>query len=142
MKPRLTRRHGLLLLGGLAALGLGLVLLRASPLAPVAQVGTVDAARGTLRASLFGIGVVESRRSILIGPTSAGRVARVHVEQGEVVKAGQLLAEMDPVDLRQRLLASRHALARAGAAVKRREGQVHADCSFGSWGRVTTAHGR
>jgi cytochrome b561 len=33
MKPRLTRRHGLLLLGGLAALGLGLVLLRASPLA-------------------------------------------------------------------------------------------------------------
>jgi len=117
MKPRLIRRHGLLLLGGLAALGLGLVLLRASPLAPVAQVGTVDAARGTLRASLFGIGVVESRRSILIGPTSAGRVARVHVEQGEVVKAGQLLAEMDPVDLRQRLLASRHALARAGAAV-------------------------
>lgn len=76
-----------------------LVLLRNSPFAPVTQVTTAEAARNTLQASLFGIGVVESRRNILVGPTTAGRVLRVLVEQGDQVEAGQLLAEMDPIEL-------------------------------------------
>lgn len=124
MKPRFNKRTVLILAGVMVALGVGLAALRNSPFAPVTQVGAVEAARNTLRASLFGIGVVESRRNILIGPTSAGRVARVHVEQGEQVKAGQLLAEMDPIDLRERLAASRHALARARAAVSATQAQA------------------
>lgn len=117
MKPRIDKKTALILAGVVLVGGLGLVALRNSPLAPVTQVGTVDAARGTLQPTLFGIGVVESRRSILVGPTGAGRVARVLVEQGERVEAGQLLAEIDPIDLQERLAASRHALARARSAV-------------------------
>lgn len=117
MKARLPGKRWLIPAGALLAVGLGLAVLRNSPFAPVAQVATVEAARGDLQATLFGIGVVESRRSILVGPTAAGRVARLLVEQGEPVAAGQLLAEMDPIDLQARLAASRHALARARAAV-------------------------
>lgn len=117
MKPRMNRRRGLLLAGTVLALGTGLLLLRNSPFAPATPVSTVEAMRSTLQASLFGIGIVESRRSILVGPTTAGRVAQVRVEQGDPVEAGQLLAEMDPVDLQERLAAARHALSRAQAAV-------------------------
>lgn len=117
MKPRFSRKTALILASVAVAVGVGLAVLRNSPFAPATQVSTVEAARNTLQASLFGIGVVESRRSMLIGPTSAGRVARVLVEQGEQVEAGQLLAEMDPIDLQERLTASRHALTRAKAAV-------------------------
>jgi HlyD family secretion protein len=66
---------------------------------------------------LFGIGVVEARRSYLVGPTSAGRVRKVVVDVGDVVQAGQLLAEMDPVDLDQRLSATNAAANRAKSAV-------------------------
>lgn len=123
MKLPIGKKQGLMLLGALLTAGVSLVWLRSSPFAPVAQVATIEAARDTLHASLFGIGVVESRRSILVGPTAAGRVARVLVEQGEQVRAGQLLAEMDPIDLRERLAASRHSLARAQAAVSAAQAQ-------------------
>jgi HlyD family secretion protein len=117
MKPRFSKKQGLLLIGILLVGGIGLAVLRNSPFAPVTQVTTVEVARNTLQPSLFGIGVVESRRSILIGPTAAGRVAQVLVESGDQVKAGQLLAEMDPIDLQERLAASRHALLRARSTV-------------------------
>lgn len=117
MKLRIDKKTGLILAAVVLVGGIGLALLRNSPFAPVTQVGTADATRTTLQPSLFGIGVVESRRSILIGPTAAGRVAHVLVEPGEQVKAGQLLAEMDPIDLQERLAASRHALLRARSTV-------------------------
>jgi len=124
MKLRINKKTALILAGAVVVVGIGLVVLRNSPFAPVTQVSTVEAARNTLQPSLFGIGIVESRRSILVGPTSAGRVARVLVEQGEQVAAGQQLAEMDAIDLQERLMASRHALARARSAVSSSQAQA------------------
>ncbi len=94
-----------LLLLGSAALLLGLfflVMLRSGPLAPV-KVTVIQAREGSFAPELFGIGVVEARRSWMVGPTTAGRVLSVKVDVGDAVKAGQLLAEMDPVDIDQRL---------------------------------------
>jgi len=94
-----------LALGALALLVLGAVgtvLLRAGPLAPL-QVTVTTVQEGRLRPLIFGIGTVEARRSWMVGPTVAGRVLGVRVDVGEQVKAGQLLAEMDAVDLDQRL---------------------------------------
>lgn len=103
-----SRKTGLALAGLVLAAGLAAIFLRGG-----VPVLATQAVRTDIAPTLFGIGVVEARRSILVGPTAAGRVARVLVEQGERVEVGQLLAEMDPVDLDDRLTASRHALTRA-----------------------------
>lgn len=92
------------------------VLARSGPLAPV-RVVTATVARADLAPLLIGIGVVEARRSYLVGPTSAGRVRSVNVDVGEQVKAGHVLAEMEPVDLDQRYAATTAAVARARNAV-------------------------
>jgi len=94
-----------LLLLGLAALLIGLflfVMMRVGPLAPI-KVTVVKVKEGSFAPELFGIGTVEARRAWMIGPTVAGRVLSVKVDVGDAVKAGQLLAEMDPVDIEQRL---------------------------------------
>ena len=88
-------------LGGLALLLVGLlafVALRTGPLAAT-RVTVTNVQEGRLSPALFGIGTVEARRSWMVGPTVAGRVLSVKVDVGDVVKARQLLAEMDPVDL-------------------------------------------
>ena len=116
---RLNRR----VIVGLVLLVIGIFLfVTRGPLAPVG-VSTAPVARIDLAPDLFGIGVVEARRTILVGPTAAGRVGRVWVEQGEHVKAGQLLAEMDPLDLRERVAASHHAHSRARSALAASQAQ-------------------
>lgn len=103
---------------GLAALALvllgviGFVILKSGPLAPL-QISITSVTEGRLQPSIFGIGTVEARRSWMVGPTTAGRVLRVQVDVGDHVKAGQLLAEMDAVDLDQRLSALDATVARA-----------------------------
>lgn len=108
-------------------LGLAWVIASQGPLARV-QVTVAEAASRTLRPSLYGIGTVEARRTYGIGPTAAGRVLRVLVDQGDRVKAGQLLAEMDPVDLDERLVSTRAAAERAAhSALAAQSGLVEAE---------------
>lgn len=111
----MKRRLSLLGLGLLLLAALVFVLLRSGPLAPV-RVTVGQVTEGTFSPALFGIGTVEARRSWMIGPTAAGRVLSVKVDVGDSVKTGQLLAEMDPVDLDQRLASLDAALARAVSA--------------------------
>lgn len=107
-------------IGLLAALGFAIA--RSGPLAPI-RMTVAKVERGEVTPALFGIGTVEARRAYLIGPTVAGRVLRVLVDVGAPVKAGQLLAEMDPVDLDQRVAALDASLARAKSAVAVAEAQ-------------------
>ncbi len=118
----LGRRLGLVLLAVLLLGALVFVVLRSGPLAPV-RVTVVKVEQGSFVPALFGIGTVEARRSYLIGPTVAGRVRKVAVDVGDMVKAGQLLAEMDPVDLDERLAALDASMARAGSVIKAAEAQ-------------------
>jgi HlyD family secretion protein len=114
--PPWLRRLGLGLLALLLLAALACVMMRAGPLAPV-RVTVAQAAEGSLSPSLFGIGTVEARRAYLIGPTAAGRVREVAVDVGDRVAAGQLLAEMDPVDLDARQAALDASIARADSAI-------------------------
>ena len=121
--PLLIRR---LAQGGLALLlvgALAFVALRTGPLAPT-RVTVTRVQEGRLSPALFGIGTVEARRSWMIGPTVAGRVLSVKVDVGDAVKAGQPLAEMDPVDLDQRLSALDASLARAESTQAAAQAQV------------------
>lgn len=99
------------------------VALRSGPLAPVPVTLTTVESRAVAPA-LFGIGTVEARYTHKIGPTFAGRLWRVEVEPGDRVKAGQLLGEMDPVDLDDRIGAQDAALRRAEAGVAAVQAQV------------------
>lgn len=118
----LSRRLGLGLLGLLLVASLVYVVMRSGPLAPT-RVTVTKAAEGTLAPALFGIGTVEARRAYLIGPTTAGRVRQVLVDVGDKVKAGQLLAEMDPIDLDERAAAIDASIARAGSAIAATQAQ-------------------
>ncbi len=93
------------------------------PLAPVG-VQSARATRADVSPGVFGIGTVEARLAYAVGPTQAGRVLRVLVDQGEEVKAGQLLAEMDPVDMDHRIQASQSTGARSRQAARAAEAQV------------------
>lgn len=121
--PAVPRQFWFVVFGLLLVAGLGWVATRSGPLAPI-KVTVARVATGEVQPVLFGIGVVEARRAYLIGPTTAGRVRRVLVDVGETVKTGQLLAEMDPVDLDARLTAADAAIARARSAVASAGAQV------------------
>jgi HlyD family secretion protein len=99
------------------------VALRSGPLAPVPVTVTTVEIRA-IQPALFGIGTVGSRYTYQSGPTLAGRVKRLDVDVGDTVRAGQLLGEMDPVDLDDRMAALGAALKRTAAQVTAAEAQT------------------
>lgn len=100
----------------LLLLGFGAVVLLYGPLAGT-KVTLARVEQADLVPKVFGIGTVEARRSYLIGPTVASRVVKVLADQGDEVRAGQLLAELDPVDLDERMASAANAMQRAASAV-------------------------
>lgn len=92
------------------------VALRSGPLAPV-RVTLAPVQSEEIRPALFGVGTVEARYSYKIGPTVAGRVKRIEVQVGDRVTAGQLLGEMDPVDLDDRIRSQQAMIKRSDAAL-------------------------
>jgi len=125
--PRLQRRT-LALIAVIAPLVVLFiyVALRSGPLAPVAVTVTTTKPQA-IAPALSGIGTVQARYTYKIGPTYAGRVKRLVVHVGDAVKAGQVLGEMDPVDLDDRIRAQQAAIKSAEAALRQAEAkQVYA----------------
>lgn len=102
------------------------VAIRSGPLAPVSvTVARVESQR--VAPAVFGIGTIEARYAYKIGPTSAGRLHRLNAQVGDGVRPGQLLGEMDPVDLEERIRSQAAVLARADAALAEAQArQAHA----------------
>lgn len=99
------------------------VALRSGPLAPVmVTVTTVE--NKAISPAIFGIGTLEARYTYKIGPTVAGRVKQVNVNVGDFVHAGQLLGEMEPIDLDNRIVAQDASSKRAMASVLAAEAQT------------------
>ena len=119
-KLHLSRTAGLIAAAIGLAIVLGWLIVSQGPLAPI-KVTLATPTDGPLSASTFGIGTVEARRAYALGPTQSSRVLRVLVDQGDVVKAGQLVAEVDPVDLGERVLSGELAVARAASAIQAAE---------------------
>ena len=90
------------------------VALRSGPLAPV-PITVAAVENRSISPSLFGIGTVESRYTYKVGPTLAGRIKQLTVDVGESVAAGQVLGEMDPIDLLDKIKAQDAAIQRAKA---------------------------
>ena len=121
--PALLKKVGMVVAGVALLLLVGMVFVRSGPLAPV-QVVVTTVKEGRIQPGIFGVGAVEARRSWMVGPTTAGRVLNVKVDVGDQVNAGDLLAEMDPVDIAQRLEASQATVARATSALNAAQAQL------------------
>jgi HlyD family secretion protein len=115
------------------------VALRSGPLAPVAvTVATVESRAVT--PALFGVGIVEARYTYKIGPTFAGRLKRLDVHVGDRVKAGQVLGEMDPVDLDDRVRSQESSFNSAAAGLREVEArQAYAQTQARRYEQLFTA---
>jgi HlyD family secretion protein len=99
------------------------VVLTQGPLAPV-KVTIEKVSIGDLGNGVFGIGTVKAKRSYNLAPTMTSRVKSVLVDQGDGVVAGQVLAEMDPVDLDDKLAGSQRVVEKTAKAIQAGEAQV------------------
>lgn len=114
-----------LLLGAAGVAGLFLfVAMRSGPLAPV-SVTVAKVESRSVTPSLFGVGLVEARYTYKVGPTIAARVLRVDVNVGDRVRAGQVLGDMDPVDLDHRVVSAEAALRRAEASLNEAQARLN-----------------
>ncbi len=93
------------------------VSLRSGPLAPV-SVTVTSVSERSISPGLFGIGTVAARYTYKIGPTGTGRLKNLEVEVGDQVAAGQIIGEIDPIDLDERIDAQEAAVKRAEAQEK------------------------
>lgn len=99
------------------------VLTTQGPLAAV-KVTIEKVSDGVLTNAVFGVGTLEARRSYNLAPTLTSRVSRMLVDQGDQVRAGQLLAEMDAVDLNDRVTSSQQAAERSVYGIRAAEAQL------------------
>ncbi len=99
------------------------VALRSGPLSPV-PVTIVAVEKRAITPVLSGIGTLEARYTSKIGSVASGRVRLLSVDVGARVKAGQVLGEIDPVDLDEHLSAQRSVIKRAEAVVLSAESQL------------------
>jgi HlyD family secretion protein len=123
MHTTLTRKILFLLFGTLTLGAIGWVLATQGPLAPI-KVTVTRVASGPLATEVFGIGTIDALRRYTLGPTTPGRVAELHVEQGDRVLQGAVLARMDAVDLHERLQSAELAISKARHGVRGAEAQL------------------
>ena len=93
------------------------------PLAPV-KVTSEKIQSGNLAVEAFGVGLVEARHSYTISSVMTGRIKSLPVDQGDYVKAGQVVAELDPIDLDEKLASSHFVTERAANLIKVTEAQL------------------
>jgi HlyD family secretion protein len=63
---------------------------------------SVSVGRGNLRITAEAVGSVEPVRRVEVKSKASGEILRLHVDVGDVVEPGTLLAEVDPRDVRNR----------------------------------------
>lgn len=90
------------------------VIWRTGPMAQVPVTVTTVEER-SIAPELFGIGTVQARYTYKIGPTSPGRLKWLNIDVGDKVSAGQILGEIDAVDLNDKIQAQRAAIRHAEA---------------------------
>jgi len=83
----------------LTAIAVGIWIIRNQPI-PVLSHTT---STGTVVHSVMGTGTLEARIRTTVSPKISGRIAEVLVDQGSLVKAGQLLVRLDDEDLSQQV---------------------------------------
>jgi macrolide-specific efflux system membrane fusion protein len=88
------------------------------------QYTTAVVQRGDLEDSVTATGILQPRDYVDVGTQVSGQLKKLHVQIGSTVKAGQLLAEIDPTVYRSRVDADRAQLRTQEAQLADREAQL------------------
>ncbi|HEY3699931.1 MAG TPA: MdtA/MuxA family multidrug efflux RND transporter periplasmic adaptor subunit [Spongiibacteraceae bacterium] len=81
-------------------------------------VATAKAVQGELKLFLGGLGTVTPANSVLVKSRVDGQLLRLHFQEGQFVKAGELLAEIDPRPFEVQLMQAEGQLAHDTALLK------------------------
>ena len=84
-------------------------------------VGTITAERGSLDLFLNGLGTVTPVNTVLVKSQVNGQMLRVNFQEGQMVRAGDLLAEIDPRPFQVQLTQAQGQLSRDEALLKNAE---------------------
>lgn len=119
------RRRAVLILGGLvllALLGFGFRSCRSEPEAPPYRTGQAES--GALVQTVSASGVIEALVTVEVGSQISGQIQAIMVDFNDRVKAGQVLAELDPQTYESRLRLGQADVAAGEAAVKQADAQA------------------
>ena len=92
--------------------------------APARQYASAVVQRGDLEDAVTATGILQPRDYVDVGTQVSGQLKKLHVEIGSVVKAGQLLAEIDPTVYLSRVDADRAQLRTQEAQLADRQAQL------------------
>lgn len=82
---------------------------------------TAAVERGALASTITATGTLQGKDTVSVGAETSGRVKAVFVDFNDAVKAGQVLAEIDPANIKAALAQATAQLAAARANVKNAE---------------------
>lgn len=119
------RRRALYILAGLvllALVGFGVRSCRSEPEAPPYRTGQVES--GALVQTVSASGVIEALVTVEVGSQISGQIRSIMVDFNDRVKAGQVLAELDPQTYQSRLRLGQADVAAGEAAVRQAEAQA------------------
>ncbi len=91
------------------------------PQGPAVQVSAAKAEMREMPSADAYVGNVRSRQAVMISTKMMGRVQRIAVEEGQAVKKGQLLVEVDAAEAQSAFLQSKAGEGAAGVAVRNAE---------------------
>ena len=87
-------------------------------------VKTRTVVREKLTETVFGTGTLEAKTRVSISPQNTGLLVELRADQGDTVKAGQLLAVMSSEDLRQQLKVAEAEMAVTRAGLDRIDAEI------------------
>lgn len=132
------RRRWIYLIPALAAVALALWKVRPAPPSradapprpqrgPMVRQVTVSLTRsvtGPVREKLLLTGALKPKETVDVTPKATGRVERIHVNVGDLVRSGALIAELEDDELQQQVNRAEAALAVARASRAQREAEL------------------
>ena len=88
------------------------------------QAETAPVGKGDLAKTVFGTGTLEAKIRVSISPQNTGLLEKLYADQGDTVKAGQLLAVMSSADIRQQLKVAEAEMAVTRAGLTRIDAEI------------------
>lgn len=93
--------------------------------------------RMSLQQSVFGTGTLEAKTRVAISPYATGLVQALHADQGDTIKSGELLVEMNAEDITQQLAVAEADLTIANASLQRNDAEISAARATLDYAKVT-----